>query len=231
MSVEETNQDEANLEEEKKEEEQAQEEEKEEKEETSEESQEEEKKDEPPIDTENIEESLKDKGFDYNELQEEYLANGDLSKETREKLAKIGISEEFINDFIAGKKAVYEKQVAAEQAELAESVGGKEVFDNVIKWAAENLSEEEKLALNDVRSMTAQKWILQGFKNRMEEKEGVVPSFVNGNGQASPPDVFESQAQMIEAIKDKRYTTDPAYAAKVTAKIRASRKAGINLGI
>ena len=76
---------------------------------------EEKKPEEPPIDKENIEESLKEKGFDYNELQEEYLANGDLSAETREKLAKIGISKEFIEDFIAGKKAQIEKKIAEEQ--------------------------------------------------------------------------------------------------------------------
>lgn len=186
---------------------------------------------EPPvIPPENVEETLKEKGFNYEELQEEYIKNGDLTKETRDKLAEIGINEDFINDFIAGKKAIYEKQVAEEQAELIKSVGGKETFDNVIKWAAENLTKEDIESLNNVKNMAAQKWILQGFKSSMEAKEGIIPQFVQGGGTPQV-EIFESKAQMIEAIKDKRYTTDLAYQDKVTKKIQASRKAGINLGI
>ena len=64
----------------------------------------------------------------------------------------------------------------------------------------------------------------------MDEKEGVLPKYVTGTAHTEA-DIFESQAQMFEAIRDKRYNTDPAYREKVTAKIRASRKAGINLGI
>lgn len=178
-----------------------------------------------------VEKTLKDKGLDYTELLQEYADKGDLTSETREKLAKVGFNEEFVNDFIEGKKALVEQQVAKEQAELAESVGGKENFDSIIQWAAANISQEEKEALKEVRNMSAQKLILAGLKARMDKKEGVLPTFVQGGGQAPTDDIFESQAQMFEAIRDKRYLNDPAYQAKVTKKIQASRKAGINLGI
>lgn len=186
---------------------------------------------EPPVDVDNIEESLKEKGFDYQELLQEYADNGDLTEETRAKLAEIGLTKEFVDDFINGKKAIVEQQIAKEQEELAAFVGGKENLDSIIKWAAENMSEEEKLGLNDVKNMAAQKLILEGLKSRMENKEGVLPSFVQGGGQNPSDDIFESQAQMFEAIRDKRYLSDPAYQEKVTKKIQASRKAGINLGI
>lgn len=178
-----------------------------------------------------VEETLKDKGLDYTELLQEYADKGDLTAETREKLAKVGFNETFVNDFIAGKKALVEQQVAKEQAELAETVGGKENFDSIIQWAASNLTQEEKEAIGAIKNMSAQKLMLAGLKLRMENKEGVLPTFIQGGGQKSTEEIFESQEQMFEAIRDKRYLTDPAYQNKVTNKIRASRKAGINLGI
>lgn len=184
-----------------------------------------------PTQPTDIEETLKDKGLDYTELLQEYADKGDLTAETREKLAKVGFDEAFVNDFIEGKKAIVEQQIAKEQAELAETVGGKENFDNIIQWAANNLTQEEKEAIGSVKNMAAQKLMLAGLKHQMESKEGKLPTFIQGGGDKTTEDIFESQEQMFEAIRDKRYLTDPAYQNKVTNKIRASRKAGINLGI
>lgn len=135
---------------------------------------------------------MKDKGLDYNELLQEYADKGDLTSETREKLAQVGFNEEFVNDFIEGKKALVAQQIAKEQSELAEYVGGKENFDNIIKWAAENISQEEKEQISTVRNMTAQKLILDGLKARMETKEGKLPTFVQGGGQ-TPSYCFSCQ--------------------------------------
>lgn len=185
----------------------------------------------PEVDEETIEKTLKDKGLNYQELLEEYADKGDLTEETREKLAKLGFTKDFVNDFIDGKKALIEQQVKAEREELASYIGGQEVFNNLIQWAAENISNEEKQVLNQVRDIPTQKLILDGLKARMEQKEGNPPSLIHSGGQNIKEDIFESQAQMFEAIRDKRYNTDPAYQEAVTKKIVASRKAGINLGI
>ena len=73
---------------------------------------------------------------------------------------------------------------------------------------------------------------LKDLKNRMEEKEGKVPeTTLNGDGGKPTVELFESQAQMFEAIRDPRYKVDEAYRAKVMKKIQASREAGIDLGI
>lgn len=186
---------------------------------------------EPPIDTENLEDSLKEKGIDYDDLVKEYQANGDLTEETREKLGKLGLSKEFIDDFIAGKKAQQEKIIAEEKAELAKSLGGEETLNAVSKWASENLQKEEIEALNSITDMTTAKLVLKGLKAAMDEKEGVLPTLTTGQGKAAPTELFESQQEMFAAIRDERYNKDEAYTAKVTARIRASREAGKNLGI
>lgn len=180
---------------------------------------------------EEIKETLKEKGINYQELLEEYADKGDLSEETLQKLDTLGFTKEFVNDFINGKKALIEQQVKREQEELASYVGGQETFDNIIKWAADNISNEEKLVINSIKDITTQKLILEGLKARMEQNEGVLPTYIQGSGQEIKSDIFESQAQMFEAIRDKRYKTDPAYQEAVTKRIEASRKAGIDLGI
>ena len=85
------------------------------------------------------EETLEDKGFNYSELEQEYFNNnGELTKETTEKLNKLGFSNEFITDFINGKKAIYEQELN----ELSQVVGGRENYDNLITWASKNLDTD-----------------------------------------------------------------------------------------
>ena len=178
-----------------------------------------------------VEETLEEKGINLEELKKEYAENGDLTAETKAKLNKLGLSDEFINDYIESKKAQIEAQIAKEQNELIESVGDKETFNNIIQWAAKNLSTEEKESLNSIRDMTVQKLVLSGLKSRMDKAEGKTPTFVTGGQGGAVTETFASQAEMFAAMRDKRYKTDPAYKEKVVQKISNSRAAGINLGI
>lgn len=184
---------------------------------------------EPPKKEDEIQDTLQKSGFDYAALEQEYRENGDLTEETREKLNKIGFTNEFINDFINGRKALYEQEVN----ELASTIGGREEYDKVIDWAGKNLPAEIVQSINEIRDKNILKeFILPKLKESMDDAEGVPPQItIKGNGGKSGVDIFESQEQMFAAIRDPRYKSDPAYAAKVTAKVRASREAGIDLGI
>lgn len=207
------------------EEQKPEEEEPEKKEQQEEEKQEEQKP--PEIDENDIEGSLKKIGFDYSELQEEFAVNGDLTPETRDKLKALGITDEAINSHIEGQKAIANRELD----EIAQVIGGRDAMKETIEWAAKNLSQEEIGSINAVRDTNIMKIVLKDLRERMEEKEGKLPNYTQG--QASPPqgDYFESKAQMIEAVKDPRYAKDPAYREKVAKKVRASREAGMNLEI
>ena len=171
---------------------------------------------------------LQGKGFDYAELQKEFNETGDLSKDTRDKLSQSGISEEMLDNYIEGQKARVEKEID----EISQCVGGREKMTEVIKWAAENLTDEEKMSINGVTDKNLMMIVLENLKGRMEEKEGKLPEAqIEGEGTKTTIDVYKSQAQMLEAIRDSRYKTDEAYRAEVLEKIHASREAGIDLGI
>lgn len=183
---------------------------------------------EPPKGEDGVKDILAQNNLDYSALEQEYIDNNGFTEETLEKLHKAGFSDEFINDFVEGKKAIAEKELN----ELADVIGGRETYDKVIQWSANNLTPDVIMSINAVRDKNIIKLLLPTLKERMEIKEGKAPqTIIQGKGAAVPETIFESKQQMMEAIRDKRYLQDPAYAAKVTAKIRASREAGIDLGI
>lgn len=176
---------------------------------------------------EQAQEVLQTKGFDYAELQKEFIETGEISDSTRKQLAEVGITGELVDNFIEGQIAKAEQ----EKNEIAECIGGRETFDNVIKWASENLSEAEIKSINGITDKSVIQIILKDLKNRMEEKEGITPNYTQGEGGKPAKDIFRSQAEMFEAISNPKYRVDEAYRADVQRKVTASREAGIDLGI
>lgn len=176
---------------------------------------------------EQAKEILQDKGFDYVKLQEEYNQTGTISQETREELVKSGITDEIIDNYIEGQKAKVEKEIE----EISSDIGGKDGFSTVIDWAGKNLDQAEIQSINAVRDKNIMKIILKDLKKRMDEKEGITPEYTKGDGGTASVALFQSQAQMMEAIRDPRHAKDPAYRAEVAKKVAASREAGIDLGI
>lgn len=180
-----------------------------------------------PQTQEQAQEVLQTKGFDYVALQKEYLETGNISETTRKHLSEVGITSELVDNFIEGQIAKAEQ----ERNELATCVGGRENFDNIIKWASENLSEAEIKSINGITDKSVITIILKDLKNRMEEKEGITPNYTNGEAGKIVKDIFRSQAEMFEAISNPKYRVDEAYRADVQRKVTASREAGVDLGI
>lgn len=165
---------------------------------------------------------LGNKGFDLEKLQEEFNQYGDITPETREALAKIGITEEILDGYIEGRIAIVEKQMN----EIADYIGGQEAYESIRNWAKENLSEKEKAAIDKIHDPDGIKCVLDGLKARMEASDGVIPQQLTGEGTNVSSDLFESLAEMQAAIRDPRYSKDEAYREKIAKKITASRVAG-----
>ena len=176
---------------------------------------------------EQAQEVLQTKGFDYAELQKEFIETGKISDSTRKQLAEVGITGELVDNFIEGQMAKAEQ----EKNEIAECIGGRANFDNVIKWASENLSEAEIKSINGITDKSVIQIILKDLKNRMEEKDGITPNYTQGEGGKPAKDIYRSQAEMFEAISNPKYRVDEAYRADVQRKVTASREAGVDLGI
>lgn len=176
---------------------------------------------------EQVTEVLQTKGFDYAELQKEFVDTGEISADTRKKLSDVGITDDLIDNYIDGQLAKAEQ----ERNEIATCVGGRENFDNIVKWASENLTTEEIISINSVTDKGIIQIILKDLKTRMEEKEGIIPSYTKGESGKAQTEIYRSQAEMFEAISNPKYRKDEAYRLDVQKKITASREAGVDLGI
>ena len=176
---------------------------------------------------EQVTEVLQTKGFDYAELQKEFVDTGEISADTRKKLSDVGITDDLIDNYIDGQLAKAEQ----ERNEIATCVGGRENFDNIVKWASENLTTEEIISINSVTDKGIIQIILKDLKARMEEKEGIIPSYTKGESGKAQTEIYRSQAEMFEAISNPKYRKDEAYRLDVQKKITASREAGVDLGI
>lgn len=176
---------------------------------------------------EDAENYLKSKGLDYSELQKEFSETGMISKESREKLLQMGISDEFTDNYIEGQKA----RMNAELDEISKCIGGRKNMDTVINWAGMNLAKDEILSINNVHDKNLMKIILKELKMRMDENEGITPRYIKGEGSGTTSDKFRSKAEMFEAINNPKYRKDDAYRRDVRMKITNSMNAGIDLGI
>ena len=174
-----------------------------------------------------VADALKGVGFDYESLCQEYATTGGIGEKTRAELAKVGITNTIIDNYIVGMKAKAEQ----DYNEVAEVVGGREKFNEIIDWAAHNCDADELAYINSVTNKYGVKSILRDLKDRMEEKEGKNPEYQKGSGDKPSVEMFNSQAEMFEAIKDPKYKKDEYYRSLIQKKIAASREAGVDLGI
>ena len=169
-------------------------------------------------------EVLKKGDFDYLELQKEFNEKGDLTKETREKLAEAGITGEMVDNFIAGQKARLQQQIN----EVAESVGGMQNLGAIYQWASKNIDPVEFEAINKINDVNVLKIVMRDLKRNMEEKEGILPRYTRGEGtKVSTDNLYESRHQVMEDMKNPLYQKDESFRAKVAQKLRASVEAGV----
>lgn len=176
----------------------------------------------PQDQTKTAEQQLQDKGLDLSEFSNEFMQKGDLSPESYDKLQKAGFPKELVDNYIAGQKALATSYEASIKAEA----GGEEKYAEMANWAKANWSEQQVEAFNKAVSSgdaNQAKLAVLGLQAQFSKAVGSEPKLIGGktNGTQSE-DVFESTAQLTKAMSDPRYREDPAYRAKIQAKLSRS---------
>jgi hypothetical protein len=168
-------------------------------------------------------EVLESKGFDMQALSDEFQANGDLTPETRAKLAKQGFTQEIVDNFIQGQQLIVQRTME----DIASVVGGVEQMQTVVEWARANLPADVKASYDKIHDPVMIKVLLKDLERQMNDSEGYLPQQLQGGAGESRGNYFESMHEVEEAINDPRYSSDPVYRAKVAQKLTASREAGV----
>ena len=165
-----------------------------------------------------------------NEASDEYYANGNkLSPETLDKFKQMS-SQDLVNAYIEMVKdnppqANQEADVSqAQRNQIQNSVGGENQDQKLMQWAGQNLPENEVNAFDgliNTGNVDAIQLGVQALKSKYDEANGYEGRMLTGKA-ATTADVFRSQAQLVAAMSDPRYDTDPAYRQDVVAKLERS---------
>jgi hypothetical protein len=151
------------------------------------------------------------------------IDKGQVSDESYRKLKAMGLDKAEVDSYIEAKQF----QATKAKETLVGLVGGEDIYKQLVEWAAQNFTDEEREAYNTAMGggMAAAKLAVEGLHSRYTKANPQTPKVILGTqatDSGSAP--FESWAQVTEAMRDPRYGKDPAYRASVERRMAASTK-------
>ena len=165
-----------------------------------------------------------------NEASEEYYANdGTLSEETIEKFSEMS-STDLVNAYLEIQAKNPQASQGVEMSEgqvnsVQNAAGGEANYNRVIEWAANNLPNNQIDAFDSVvdsGNPAAIGIAFQGLQRQYDESNGYEGRMLQGKPAGGKGDIYRSQAELVAAMSDPRYDSDPAYRADVVDKLNQS---------
>ena len=174
-----------------------------------------------PAEPATAEEAVEQAGLDMAALQSEYDEKGTLDDKSYEALEKAGIPKDTVNRYIEGQKAL----VAQAQQHAYSLTDGEEGYRAMSDWAKANLSADDLSNYNTSVNSTNQSTreiAIRGLWAKYSADAGSGKPLVHGKATDTQTGGYKSRQQMIDAMKDSRYLSDPAYRAEVEAKVASA---------
>lgn len=171
---------------------------------------------------------LEDAGIDFADMNERWQAEGQLTKSDYKVLGEAGFSTAMVDSYLAGLgyQQAADSQMSAQQViDVKNAVGGEGEYNAMVEWASANLSPEDINAFDEVintQPLSVIKLAAEGMYAKYSNNVGREPKLYGGRSSGAVADVFESSAQVVEAMGDPKYKTDAAYRKKVQSKLGRS---------
>jgi len=168
----------------------------------------------------NQQEAEKSIGFSLDNYYNEFAETGTLSEKSYGDLAKQGLDKQVVDGYIAGQQALADNHVNSIQS----VVGGKDNYENIVKWASDNLSKNEVSAFNqtmDSGTLDQAQLAISGIQAKYNQANNE-PSLLAGDKANASTGAYRSVGEMLRDINDPKYATDSAFRADVEAKVKAS---------
>jgi|TARA_Y100000015_G_scaffold35828_1_gene36704 hypothetical protein len=108
---------------------------------------------------------------------------------------------------------------------LQDMAGGEQQYEQMLGWAGENLTEAEIDMYDDVMDSgdpAACFFAVQALMARYGDSTGVDGELLTGKSPTTVAQGFRSQAELVQAMSDPRYESDPAYRSDVINKLENS---------
>ena len=165
------------------------------------------------------------------DASKEYFDNGNkLSPETLAKFSSLS-SQDLIKAYMEvqatqPQQATPPAEITTSQInQIKNSAGGEKAYANIVNWAKANLPQDQVQAFDEVvntGSVQAIQLAVSGLKAEYDNANGVEGRMVTGKTAPNNGDVFRSQAELVRAMNDPRYDSDPAYRQDVIEKLDRS---------
>ena len=156
----------------------------------------------------------------YLELQQK-LGSDEEGEPQEEEPAEESEEEQSEDDGEEEEGGLTDEDVEA----LQDMAGGEQQYEQMLSWASENLSEAEIDMYDDVMDSgdpAACFFAVQALMARYGDSTGVDGELLTGKSPTTVAQGFRSQAELVQAMSDPRYESDPAYRSDVINKLENS---------
>lgn len=168
------------------------------------------------------EEAEESSDYTFDDALADYQSTGEMTEELSLALEEMTPQEVF--EAMAGQGPEGRDMTEQDVTSVYNSVGGEEQYQALIGWAKDNFSEAEISAYDavmDTGDMNQISFALQALYARYTDAVGSDGDLLQGKPAASQS-TFRSQAELIQAMNDPRYESDPAYRDDVIQKLGRS---------
>ena len=147
-------------------------------------------------------------------------SGGTITPEVYTELAAKGYSKDFVDTYVRGVQA---QEVQAFES-LTEGVGGVTAYNQAVEWAVNNFTPDQitnyNNALNHADENTAKILIGNLVMQAQAQVQPGQPLHTNNvTGKPANTGGYETKSEYAKDANDSRYEFDPAYRAKVEAKL------------
>lgn len=151
------------------------------------------------------------------------------TEETVKKLSEMDPKD--VAQMYLEKRAEFEKEKAPQElteenvTQLKEVAGGDKEYQTMMQWAVDNLSENEVSMYDEVMDKgdpLSAFFAVQALKYRFDDSRGVDGQLLTGKAASNTGDKFRSQAEVVRAMTDPKYDSDPAYRQDIYEKLERS---------
>lgn len=164
---------------------------------------------------------LSSAGLNMDTYTEEYMRTGSLAESSYSDLAKSGLNKAIVDSYIAGIEA----QATAVRAGVFSSVGGEDNYASMVGWAAKSLPASDVAAYNKAMESgdpALSKLAVAGLHSQYTQANPSEPKLLQGGTGAVGAEGYESTQQVVAAMRDPRYKTDPAYRKSIDRRLANS---------
>ena len=177
--------------------------------------------------------SLSDGASLISSASDEFNNDGKLSPETIDKFSSMS-SKDLVEAYLEIQNAPqFQDRLSKPAAELTESeintiqnsVGGVDKYSDMIKWAGSNLDSKQVAVFDNIiatGTADAVQFAVNALQNQYQNANGYEGKMLTGKTAPNKGDVFRSQAELVEAMSDRRYDNDPAYRQDIIEKLDRS---------